>query len=69
MILKFLNFYIDNFCVAGLFVSKSAAAKQCLLSPEDRTWLVNHTSHGPEQIDRLHREFYIDYPNGGIFRK
>ena len=40
-----------------------------MLSPQDRTWLVNHTQQNPENIDRLYKEFQIDYPNGGIYRR
>lgn len=40
-----------------------------MLSPQDRTWLVNHTQKNPENIDRLYKEFQIDYPNGGIYRR
>lgn len=40
-----------------------------ILSPGDKTWLVNHTSLSSEQVDKLFKEFGTDYPNGGIYRK
>ena len=30
---------------------------------------VSHTTHSSEDIDKLHSQFSVDYPNGGIFRK
>lgn len=40
-----------------------------MLSPQDRTFLVNHTQQSPENIDKLYKEFQTDYPNGGIWRR
>ena len=39
------------------------------LTQEDRMWLVSHTPHTMEGIDKLYKDFHTDYPNGGIFRK
>ena len=39
------------------------------LTQEDKGWLVSHTPHSAEDIDKLYKDFHTDYPNGGIFRK
>jgi hypothetical protein len=39
------------------------------LSSTDRAWLVSHMDHSPEAIDKLFKDFNVEYKNGGIFRK
>ena len=55
----------DNCSVLG--TKKKSGPKA--LSSEDRVWLVSHTPHTAEDVDKLYKDFHVDYPNGGIFRK
>jgi hypothetical protein len=46
--------------------SKTRARELC---STDRAWLVSHMDHSPEVIDKLFKDFHVEYKNGGIFRK
>ena len=52
-----------------LVISSNKKGGLKMLPPQDKTWLVNHTQRNPENIEKLYKEFQIDYPNGGIYRR
>ena len=52
-----------------LVISTNKKGGLKMLPHQDRTWLVNHTQQNSENIDKLYKEFQIDYPNGGIYRR
>ena len=39
------------------------------LTEEDKLWFQRRTKREEKEILTMHKKFYSDYPEGGIFRK
>ena len=48
------------------FLKKAAPIKP--LNEEDKLWFLQHTKREEKEILAMYKQFYTDYPEGGIFR-